>query len=809
MNLKSILPHALAIVIFFLLTVVLYHPYFFDGQGLNQHDILQSQGANHQLQDFRENTGEEALWMPTMFSGMPAYLNGVQFSGELLTYGYAIMRLGLPHPVSITFVAFVGFYVLLLAFRVRPWLAIAGAIVFGLNGFNIISISAGHNAKIAAVALMPWVLAGIRLAFTDKRWIGFGLTALALGIQIQMNHPQITYYLLLVVLIYGLVELIQAVKSKTLPSFVGSVAGLTVAALLALGANAGKLYHIYEYGKFSIRGKSEIKVDAGNADGLDHEYAFRYSNGITEPMVMFYPNIFGGSSSQKLSVKSNTAEALMSQGGYSRLQAEQTVQAIPTYWGDQPLTAPYYAGSMLLFLFVIGLMTLPKHLKIWLISAGLLGIMMSWGKNFAAFNDLLFEYLPMYNKFRSVTFTIIMPILAINILAFVGIEQWLNNDKPTQWKQLKWGVIIAGGASVFLLLISGMISYRGAVDAQLREWLIGAIREDRKSLFRVDVIRALIFTLIAAGILWSLHKDKVKVNTGLILLTVIALLDVLILSKRFLYKDNFSDDPSKAYFQATPADQAILASAKPGDRVLNLQNPWNDARTSYHHESIGGYHGAKMRRYQDLIDRYLYTEHQQAIESLQAGSRDFSGLHVLNMLNARFMLAGAQKEAALVNANSFGPAWIVSSVKSVNSPDEEIEALANTDLKSTAVVDGSKFGSVQSNGSGTIQLISKTPNKLIYTADITGGTALAVCSEIYYPHGWRAYMDGKEIDIIRANYILRAINLPEGKHEIAFEFTPESYGKMNHITMICSILILIGFVGTVVMQAKKSGNGIS
>lgn len=809
MNLKSILPHLLAVVVFFVLTVIIYHPYFLDGQGLSQHDILQAQGANKQLTDYRDKTGDEGLWLHTMFSGMPAYLNGAQFEGDFLSYAYAVIRLGLPHPVSITFVSFVSFYILLIVFGVRPWVAMAGAVMFGLNGFNIISISAGHNAKIAAVALMPLVLAGIRLAFTDKKWLGFALTALALGLQIQMNHPQMTYYLLLIVLIYGLVELVMAVREGKLKPFAVSIGGLVIAAILALGANAGKLYHIYEYGKYSIRGKSEIKVEEGNAEGLDHEYAFRYSNGITEPLVLFYPNVLGGASQQKLSDKSNTAKALMSEGGYSRLQAQQTVQAIPTYWGDQPMTAPYYAGSMLLFLFVIGLMTLPRHLKVWLLSVAALGIMMSWGKNFAAFNNLLFEYLPMYNKFRSVTFTIILPILAINVLAFVGIEHWLKQSKEAQWKQLKMSVMVACGFALFLLLISGMLSYRGAIDAQLPDWLIGAIRDDRKSLFRMDVMRALFFTILATVVLWSIHKEKLKLQTGLVLLFVLVVVDAALLSKRFLTKDNFSDDPSTAYFRANPSDQVILSSKKPGDRVLNLQNPWNEARTSYHHESVGGYHGAKMRRYQDLIDRYLFNENNQAITNLQAGSSDFAGLKVTNMLNTRFFLAGPQKEAVLENPFAYGPAWIVSSVKNVKNPDEEIESLASTDLKSIAVIDQSKFNDVQSGGSGTIQLVSKTPNKLVYTVDVSGGTALALLSEIYYPHGWKAFIDGKEARILRANYVLRALEIPQGKHEITFEFAPESYAKMGMVNMICSLLILVGFVGAVGLQVGRSPNAVS
>jgi len=800
MNFKTILPHALAVVIFFLLTVIIYQPHFFDGKGLAQHDILQAAGGNNQLQDFRAETGEEALWMNTMFSGMPAYLNGVQYSGDFLKYAYIVIKLGLPHPVGITFLCFVSFYILLLAFKVRPWLAIGGAILFGLNGFNIISISAGHNAKIAAVALMPLVLAGIKLTFSDRRWLGIGLTALALGMQIRANHPQITYYLLLMTVIYGLYELIRAIREKSIKPFALNIAGLVVAALLAVGANAGKLYHMVEYGQYSTRGAAELST-VDSKGGLDYEYAFRFSNGISEPLVMFYPNILGGSSSQKLSDDSNSAKALMAQG-YSRLQAQQQVRSMPTYWGDQPLTAPYYAGSILFFLLILGLMTLKNEQKIWLIAIAILGIMLSWGKNFSAFNSLMFDYLPAYNKFRSVTFTIILPILAINLLAFIGLEHWLEKEKAERFKALKWSFFMAGGFSLLLIVIAGMLRYQGTIDAQLPEWLISALRDDRKMLFRKDAFRALIFTTIVGGLLWANHKEMLKVNTLVLLLAGLVIVDILPLSKRFLNKNNFQDDPKEAYFTPTPADTWLMENAKDGERVLNLQNPWNEARTSYFHESIGGYHGAKMHRYQDLVDRYLANQSNEAIKTLQAGSRDFSQLQVLNMLNAKYLVAGPQKEAVLTNASAFGNAWIVSDVVDVNSPDEVMEALGSTNLKETALINTSKFGDVNTDGTGSITLTSKTPNQIVYQANISSGNSLAVFSEVYYAKGWTATIDGENADILRANYILRALEIPKGEHEIIFTFAPKSYASSNTIMMVCSILILLGFVGGVVMDGK-------
>ena len=800
MNFNSVLPKILALLLFLFITVGIYYPHLFEGQSLAQHDIMQSAGANHQLKDFRAETGEEGLWLHTMFSGMPAYLAGVQYSGDYLGYAYAVVRGFMAHPVGITFVSFLSFYIMLLVFGVRHWLAVAGAILFGLNGFHIISISAGHNAKIAAAALMPLVLAGIKLSFTDKRWLGVGLTTLALGLQIRTNHPQITYYLLLIVLIYGLYELILAIKEKQFRSFIVTICGLVVAAGLAVGANAGKLYHIVEYGKYSTRGASDLKSSDGDG-GLDYEYAFRFSNGITEPLVMFYPNILGGASQQSLSNDSETAAALI-KAGYSRLQANETVEAMPTYWGDQPLTAPYYAGSVLLFLLIIGLIVLPKRQKIWIASFTVLGIMLSWGKNFPAFNNLLFDVLPGYNKFRSVTFTIIMPILGFNLIAFLGLEKWFSLTKDEQWKSLKLSIIIAGGIGLLLLLISGMLSYRGAVDEQLPEWLVEAIRDDRKSLFRQDVIRGLIFTLLAGGILLAAKTDRLKGQAASIVLIALVMIDMLALTHRFLNEDNFSESPSEEYFKTTAADQLILETAKPGERVLNLQNPWNEARTSYYHESIGGYHGAKMRRYQDLIDAYLYNQHNSVITKLQAGSNDFKDLQVLNMLNAKFLTFGPQKENVLQNPHAFGNAWIAASMKEVNSPQEAIDALAQTDLKTTAVINASQF-QAKSGGVGSIQLIDKNPNKITYTATISSGHGLAVFSEIYYPKGWIATIDGEEAPILRANYVLRALEIPAGQHQVVFEFKPDSYSVSNSVMKICSLLVFLLFGGGVFLAIKQ------
>lgn len=797
---QNILTHGLIILGFLVITVLVHYPSFLGDKQIDQHDILQSQGGNHQLSMHRNGTGEEALWNPYMFGGMPAYLTGVQYSGDLLKYVYRVYLLGMGHPEGILFAAFVSFYILLLCFKVRPLIAAAGAIAFGLNGFNVIGIMAGHNAKIAAVAIMPLVLAGIHLTFSGKRWLGFGLTALALGLQIKTNHPQITYYLAIIVFAYGINQLIQTIKQKDFKSF-GINAGLMiVAAALAVGANYGRLATTLEYSKYTIRGKSELQADQQSSSGLDKEYAFRYSNGIAEPLFLFVPNIFGGSSQQALSPKSEVAEALRS-AGYTRTQIAQQIQAIPTYWGDQPLTAPYYAGTLTVLLFILGILILPKRHKVWLIALVVVGIVMSWGKNFEALNNFLFDYLPAYNKFRSVTFTIIISIFAMNLLGFVALEKLVQSEWSPELKKKIYILFgIGGGFLLALLVFSGALGYRGSVDSQLPEWFLDAVRSDRKSLLIKDTLRALMFVVAFAVLAWAIFKKRVKISQVMLGLVFLVFVDSFSLTKRFLGEERFEKGPSEKFFQMTEADRTIASQAFYGERVLNLQNPFNENRTSYYHESIGGYHGAKIRRYQDLIDYCVQSELQSAFQTLQSQSMDFSNLPVLNMLNTKFMYAGDQ---VFPNRYANGNAWIVNEVIPINSPDEEISRVCSIDTKTQAIVDQSKFEIPQVTGSGTIQLEEKTPNKIRYSANVNNGDAFAVFSEIFYPEGWVATIDGNEVEILRANYVLRALAIPAGSQEIIFEFKPQTYYNGNTIMLVSSLVVILCFVGGIIMEQKK------
>ncbi len=801
---KNLLTHGLAILTFFIVNFLVHYPAIINGLKINQHDILQGVGGNNQLKEFKAETGQEALWNPNMFGGMPAYFTGVQYSGDLLKYVYQVLGLWMGHPSSILFIAMVSFYIMLLSFKVRPLIAIVGALAFGLNGFNVISIMAGHNAKIAAVALMPLVVAGIQLTFSGKKWFGPALTALALGLEIRANHPQITYYLVIIVFAFGINEVIKVMKEKTVKDFAFKAALLVLAALLSVGANYGRLATSLEYSKYSIRGKSELSSDQASSSGLDREYAFRYSNGITEPLFLFVPNFFGGSSQQELSTKSEIAKALRT-AGYNRSQIAQQVQSIPTYWGDQPLTAPYFAGTLAVVFFILGIVILPKDKKIWLIILAILGIMMSWGKSFAGFNDLLFDYLPGYNKFRSVTFTIIISIFAINLLGCLGLEKLvsLDWDKATK-KKVFLTFAIGGGSLILLAIFSGALSFKGAVDAQLPDWFVDALRSDRKSLLVKDTLRALLFVAAFAAAVWSLFVKKVNIKYVLMGLIIIVFTDNFSLSKRFLGEDRFVKDPYEEEFALNEADQALMASSGAGDRVLNLQNPFNENRTSYYHASIGGYHGAKIRRYNDLIDYCLGSEVQRAIQKLQSQSMDFSDLPILNMLNATQFYAGGQRNGVFPNRYANGESWVVNELIPVNSADEEISRLCDINTKTQAIIDQSKFEIPTTSGSGSIELVEKTPNRLTYSATIQNGNALGVFSEIYYPKGWVATINGSEVEILRTNYVLRALSIPEGIHEIVFEFRPKVYTIANGIMLVSCVLVLLSFGVTTFLELKEN-----
>lgn len=791
-NYKAILQHLFGPLIFLFASVLFFAPVVFEGKTLPQHDITQWQGGAKELQDYRAETGEEGLWTNAMFGGMPGYLVNTQFSGELTKYLHSLYSLYLPAPANMVFIACLSFYIMLIAFGARPWISVMGGLAFGFTAFSIIGIMAGHNSKIVAVAYMPLVLAGIRWAFDGKRLLGFSVVALGLALHLRPNHLQITYYLLLIVVAFGISRLIYAIKEKTLPDFTKTSLILIVAALMAVGANFGRLLTTIEYSKYSTRGKSELTVAGDAKSGLDKDYAFQYSNSLLEPLFLLIPNFYGGSASEDLGKNSNLEEALRKNGA-NRQQIKQQVESAPAYWGEQPLTAPYYAGAIVVFLFVLSLFVLDNKYRIWVAVVVLFAIVLSWGSNFSL-NYFIFDYLPGYNKFRSVTFAIIIAVFAMTLGGFFGLEKLVSNFNKANQRHFFKALAIVGGFAFLCVVFAGIGSYRGAIDAQLAnypDWYLNALRADRASLLRMDALRSLIFVLLFAAVVWLLVKNKIAKSVAYPLLALLVFVDMYGVAKRFIDSDTFARKSRHSEFQQSEADQVILKDKAPNYRVMNLLNPFNDAKTSYHHKSIGGYHGAKLGRYQELIERCIAPEQSKIISALQGGTFDFGKTAVLDMLNTKYFIAGSSANAVLSNPTANGNAWFVSDVLEVENADEEIKELSQIDTKGTAIIDDSKFhvSDQTPSAAGEISLLAYKPNYLKYETSNTGN-GLAVFSEIYYPEGWIAKIDNQEAPILRANYVLRALEVPAGEHTIEFWFAPKSYNLGNVVMWVFNSIII-------------------
>lgn len=803
---QHVWPHVLAVVVFLLVTVFFFSPVFFENKTLNQHDIVQSIGAAKALRDFRSQTGEEGLWVPNMFSGMPAYLVNVEWSNQAIRYMKAISGLGLPHPVNNIFLAFLSYYIMLLCFRVRPYLAIAGALAFGLSSYMIIGLAAGHNARIGAIAFMPLVVGGIHLAFTNYKILGFGLTTAGLALHLRENHLQITYYLLLIVLGYGLVQLIFAIREKQVPAFAKTILLLIPAALLATGSFFGPLWSISEYSPYSIRGKSELVSSANETatDGLRKDYAFEYSNGILEPLVLVIPGFYGGSSSTFLvqNTESNVYKALVNSG--DQRTANQLAPFTRAYWGPQSNTAPYYGGAILFFLFILGIVFADKKFVWWLLPLSVLAVVLSWGSNFASFNYLVFDYFPGYNKFRSVTFALLIILFAMPLLGMLGLEKLfeLGITKETK-KKLLVTLSASGGLCLLILLVSGMFSFVSESESGLPAWFIEALRDDRRSILRSDAFRSLSF-IVAAFILIYFDVRK-KIPAGFYaLLIFFVTVDLAVVDRRYFTKDNYQSK-RRNIIEMSAADQQVV-NDKGYYRVLNLNGPMADALTSYYHNSIGGYHGAKLKRYQDLYDSCIYPEIDRLIESAQVGDPDFKNLPVINMLNTRYVFYGQNRANVIPNRNANGNAWFVGELRVVNSANDELKTVAEIDSKTQAVVNGSQSKIQDSrfvvDRAATVTLVTHKPNYLKYETSNTAN-GLVVFSEIHYPKGWTASIDGKETAILRANYVLRALEIPSGNHTIEFRFNPKPYAVGNKITLASSWVVLLVLLGTTAWSVKN------
>lgn len=800
---KKFWPYLIAILVFIALGLIYFTPVL-EGQKLKQGDVVNHKGMSKEIADFRKETGEEALWTNSMFSGMPAYMISTIWKGDYLNTVDKIFKLGLPRPIDLVFLYFLGFFILMLILGVNPWLAVLGSIGFAFSSYFFIILEAGHNTKAHAIAYMAPVLGGIILAYRGKYFWGAALTALFLGLELAANHLQITYYLLIVVVIFAIAQFIDSYQKKELKHFFKASSLLAVAALLAVGANVPRLWAAMEYGEYTIRGKTELTTEKDNrTSGLDIDYATQWSYGVAETFTLLIPDFKGGASGKVPSENSETFEELNKV--IPAAQARQYLPAFSMYWGKQPFTSgPVYAGAIMVFLFVLGLIVVKGKYKWWLLAATVLSIMLAWGKNFMPLTEFFLHYVPGYNKFRAVSMTLVIAELTIPILGVLALKEITVkgvNKKEAQ-KSLALALGITGGIILVIISLAGsLFDFSNPQDMRLvqagfPQSLLDALEADRLSLLRSEGFRSLIFILLAGGLLWAVIAGKIKKEfafAGLILLVTV---DMWTVNKRYLNNDNFErartvENP----FVPSAIDQQILADKDPNFRVYNrtVGDPFADSRTSYFHKSIGGYHGAKLRRYQELYEHHLALGNPE----------------VINMLNVKYLIVlGANNQPRLQpNPDALGNAWIVKDYKFVNNADEEINALENFEAGTEAVVDKrfadqlEKFNKTSDPGA-SIKLTSYKPNELAYHFN-SSEDELVVFSEVYYDKGWNVYVDGKEMPYFRADFILRAMVVPAGQHEIVWKFEPAVYYTGGTIAAIASVIILLIFFGAMGNEIKS------
>ena len=822
--LKKSIPHVIAIAIFLILVCVYFSPSVFDGKVIQQGDTIQASGVAEEIHSYWEKEKGKSAWTGSIFSGMPTYHiyvhgNPPNFLGYLQNIVYKLDYFG----GSMVFVALICFYLLMCAMGVKRWLAIAGSVAFAFASFNLISIMAGHVTKVYVMAYMPLPLAGMVLLFKPK-WV-WGSVLLAIGIcfSIMNSHLQITYYLAILCVILALGFLFVELRKKEYSRLAKTFGVMAICVVLAVLPNMGSLYANYELGQESTRGPSELttvsaEAATGNSGGLDIDYAFMWSYGKGELLTLLIPNAYGGESGGMLSQKSDFYKAYKSLGGQVRADGVQA----PTYWGDQLFTSgPVYFGAIVCFLFLLGMFVIKHPLKWWLTGAALFFIFLSLGRNMSGLNDFLFYHLPMYNKFRTPSMALVIPGMIFPIVGFWGLKEIVSGKIASDIlkKSLFWSTGIVGGICLLIGVIPDVfLSFRSATDAQF-QWpapLIDALISSRKSLASADALRSLIFVLLGAALLFYFLYAKNKKQAATIIgvgMLVLITIDLWSVDKRYLNDENFKKQKITETFKKTVADEFILQDKSPSYRVLNVTtSTFQDAGTSFFHKSIGGYHAAKLGRYQELIDHRL----QKEIDLIRSGfgsatSLDdlndvFQNTPGLNMLNAKYIIFSPE-HPPLINTYANGNAWFVNQVRLAENADQELSSLNTINPLETVVVD-KRFESMtakpdpDSENSGTIELISYKPNMLIYESNASKDQ-VAVFSEIYYPHGWKAFIDGKPADHYRADWTLRAMNVPAGKHTIEFRFEPDKYNNLMKLGSLFSLLLLCLFVGAVVYSFFK------
>ncbi len=807
-------PVAGAVLLFLVISLIYFSPVL-EGKKLQSSDG-QFRGMAKEITDYREATGKEALWSNNMFSGMPAYLISTVYPGELPGKIQRAVT-SISYPVMILTLGFLFFFVLCLSLDISLWVAFAASLAYGFITFTFAVMATGHMTKAHTLVYLSLLVAGVLMAYKKNRVGGSLIVTIALAWMLSANHLQMTYYAAILILILVITYGIYAIHEKTLPDFVKTSLMLVVAVILAVGTNFSRLYTTYEYGKYSMRSRSELTLNNENkTSGLDKDYILDYSYDLGEAMTSFIPRFKGGGMAEPLGENSSFYQELEKMNG--KKFAEDYAKRAPLYWGSQPISgAPFYFGAVLCYLFVLSLFVLKGKDKWWLVVVVVVSFLLSLGKNFSLLSNLMLDYFPGYNKFRDVKNIIVIQQFAMALLGVLAVRDiYLHKLSDVEFRKgLKYATAITGGLALIFAVLPGLAgNFTGVTDAQYLQagWpkqLIDALQDDRRMVLRTDAFRSLVFVLLAAAGLWGYWKNYLKARYAIVFWIILILADMWPVNKKYFNKDNFTSKREVTEpFKETVADKEIDKDKDLYFRVLNLRNPFADSRTSYFHKSIGGYHGAKMKRYNELFQYQIQPEMKRLItgfKSPESIDSVMSTLPVINMLNTKYIIYDTER-APIRNPAALGNAWFVSSVKIVDNADQAIMALSQFDPESEAVVnkDFNSFvkGKTFNPDGSAVKLTEYQPNYLKYEANVKG-EQLAVFSEIYYPKGWKAFVDGKEIPHFQVDYVLRAMLLPDGKHEVEFKFEPQSYFVGNKISEASSVLLLLAIAAYLFFRFKN------
>jgi len=794
--LKKSWKHVLALFLFLIASLAFFYPVL-NGKTIYQSDIVQYRGMAESQNEFRDKEGEEPYWTNSAFGGMPTYQLGANYPYNFIKDIDRALRF-LPRPADYLFLYFVGMYILLVCMKLNYKLAFLGALAFGFSTYLIIILGVGHNAKAHAIAYFPVVISGVLLVYRQNLFWGNVLFCVGLAFELMTNHFQMTYYLMLLCFVIVAVNAYYAFKTKTLKPYLVATVSFLPAIILAILLNSTNLLATQEYAAYSTRGDTGLTIEPDGTEkvksGLDYEYITEYSYGILETFNLFIPRFMGGSSSEALGRESEAYKEII-QLGASPAQALEFSNNLPAYWGDQTfIGAPAYIGASVIFLFVLAIFLTKRKTKWWLIFGSILALLLSWGDNLSWLTKFFVDFIPFYDKFRAVSSIQVLIEFCLPVLGILGLSKLISNTISNQdkWDALKKTTLILGGLSVFFLLFKSVFfDFSAANDAVfLKNYgakFVRALKEDRKSMFTSDTIRSLVFILLLAGAVYLYLKNKIKKLAFIGLVGMFIVVDLIGVNTRYVNEDDFvAASVMENPFEATSADLEIQKDTS-HFRVYDLtSNPLNSARASYFHNSIGGYHAAKPGRIQELFDFYIYEGKQS----------------ILNMLNVKYFIFDDEGEPeAQENPNHLGNAWFANKLVSVDNANQAILALDTINPKTTAVVEKNQFDykdkSYNLDFSDQIQLISYKENELVYTYQAESDN-LVLFSELYYPEGWEVRIDGEEVNHFRANYVLRALEVPAGQHQISFSFEPELIkfgGRLSMAGFILLSLIILGGLG--------------